>query len=94
MFLDRFQPRKTVGNGKGETIMPLTKNQTYEMVATAWLLITVSVAVATTGMFGDSMLLFGLPWIIYLAIICQLSIFGLFIFISKTLWKVEEEAGQ
>lgn len=74
--------------------MPLTKNQTYKTVAAAWLLITVSVAVATTGMFGDSMLLFGLPWIIYLAIICQLSIFGLFIFISKTLWKIEEEVGQ
>jgi len=74
--------------------MPLTKNQTYKTVAAAWLLITVSVAIATTGAFGDSMLLFGLPWIIYLAIICQLSIFGLFIFISKTLWKIEKEAGQ
>lgn len=74
--------------------MPLTKNQTYRKVAAAWLLITVSVAIATTGMFGDSMLLFGLPWIVYLAIICQLSIFGLFIFISKTLWKIEEGAGQ
>ena len=74
--------------------MPLTKNQKYKTVAAAWLLITVSVAISTTGAFGDSMLLFGLPWIIYLAIICQLSIFGLFIFISKTLWKIEEEAGQ
>ena len=74
--------------------MPLTKNQRYKTVAAAWLLITVTVAVATTGMFGDSILLFGLPWIVYLAIICQLSIFGLFIFISKTLWKIEEEAGQ
>ena len=74
--------------------MPLTKNQIYKTVAAAWLLITVSVAISTTGAFGDSMLLFGLPWIIYLAIICQLSIFGLFIFISKTLWKIEEEAGQ
>jgi hypothetical protein len=63
-------------------------------VAVAWLLITVSIAVATTGMFADSALLFGLPWIIYLAIICQLSIFGLFIFISKTLWKIEKEAKQ
>ena len=74
--------------------MPLTKNQPYKTVAAAWLLITVSVAIATTGMFGDSMLLFGLPWIIYLAIICQLSISGLFIFISKTLWKIEKEAEQ
>jgi len=74
--------------------MPLTKNQRYKTVAAAWLLITVTVAVATTGMFGDSILLFGLPWIVYLAIICQLSIFGLFMFISKTLWKIKEEVGQ
>jgi len=74
--------------------MPLTKNQTYKAVATAWLLITLLVAVGTTGMFGDSMLLFGLPWIIYLVIICQLSILGLFIFISKTLWKIDEEGSQ
>jgi len=71
--------------------MPPMKDRTSRFVTAAWVLATVVAAAALTGAFGGQTL-FGLPWIIYLAILCQLSLLGLYLFMSRTVWRIDEGA--
>lgn len=60
------------------------------LIISVWVAATLLFAFFATGI-GAPQTIFGLPWIFYLSIICQLSILFLFIFISKKVWKSEEE---
>jgi len=71
--------------------MPLGNADQDKVIAAVWLIITLIVAFSLTGLFPSEILFLGMPWIVILSIICQISLLGLFYFISKRLWKSDEE---
>lgn len=61
-------------------------------IATIWIVATLALAAFFPMLEDDDPILFGMPWIVAISILCQASIFGLFVFISKYMWKIEKEA--
>ncbi|MEM3038677.1 MAG: hypothetical protein QXE45_04700 [Thermoplasmata archaeon] len=59
------------------------------LVIVIWIVATLVFAVALATIESPRMFL-GLPWIVYLSVIAQVSILALFFVISKRIWKTEE----
>lgn len=74
--------------------MTLTSSKINKVIVVVWIIATLFVAFFITDLGGTPQVLFGLPWIIVLAIICQLSILGLFVFIAKRIWIIDEEGSK
>lgn len=60
------------------------------IIATVWLIATMAFAIFSPGLQDHTPVFLGLPWVVVLSIICQASIFGLFVFIAKFIWIIEE----
>jgi hypothetical protein len=57
-----------------------------------WLSATILFAIFSTDLVSDR-LLFGLPWIVYLSVIAQLSILALYYVIARFIWKTKGGIG-
>jgi len=55
-------------------------------IVAIWLILTLALAFFFPGLSNDDGILFGMPWIVVIAIICQALLFGLFVFISRYIW--------
>jgi len=55
-------------------------------IVAIWLILTLALAFFFPGLSDDDGILFGMPWIVVIAIICQASLLGLFVFISRYIW--------
>lgn len=64
------------------------------VVVTIWLALTLALAFFFPGLSDDEGILFGMPWIVVIAVICQLSLLGLFVFISRYIWIDEREGSE
>lgn len=71
--------------------MSLVGRKSFLLIS-IWISGTLLFATISTTL-GPSQMLFGLPWIVYLAIIAQISIFFLFLVILKTVWRLDDKEG-
>ena len=60
-------------------------------IVVIWLILTLALAFFFPRLSDDDGILFGMPWIVVIAIICQASLFGLFVFISRYMWAERKE---